>query len=336
MTPKTADQRALEVLADGYDLPGPMVIARLPQGRVNITYKVAAGGRQYILQRLHPVFGDDGAVVENTRRVADRLVERGMAAPQVLPGRNGRPYVENDGFWRLAVYLEGAPAGDRTPETAAAAAGFLGRFHRLLAHNAPELTPLPPADYNHEGPFPLVRWRALLQEHQADPEYESTRPLIARGLALAEKLPDPPLKTRSIVHGDPKMDNFLFDADNQPMALIDLDTVRCGAVLWELADGLRSWAAKRRGDVVVGFDPAVHDQATAAYRRAGLTLTEAEWAALPAAVAAVALNLAWRFLADVFKRSYFVWDQEHYPSLAEQNRRRGAGMILMAEELAAR
>ena len=108
-----------------------------------------------------------------------------------------------------------------------------------------------------------------------------------------------------MVHGDPKLENFLFDERGRAVGLIDLDTVRHGAVLWELADAIRSWACIRNEADDIRFDADMGRAAIKAYKEFGLSLDPAEWAVLPAAIMAVSLNLARRYLTDYFEEKYF-------------------------------
>ena len=53
----------------------------------------------------------------------------------------------------------------------------------------------------------------------------------------------------------------------------------------------------------------------------------------PAAIRAMALDLARRYLVDFFEQIYFSWDQTAYTSPANQNFSRAAALITFASEL---
>ena len=106
-----------------------------------------------------------------------------------------------------------------------------------------------------------------------------------------------------LVHGDPKLDNLLFDAEGRrALALIDLDTVQPGLTLHDIGDCLRS-CCNRLGESAresrLGFDLAVCRPLLQAYadRTQGL-LVPAEVALLFPAIRLIPLELGLRFLTD--------------------------------------
>ena len=195
------------------------------------------------------------------------------------------------------------------------------------------LKALPPADFNTEGLPGPESWQRPDSAPKGQAGTGEADLALARGAALGAGLPLGEPVTRLVVHGDPKLENFLFDESGQALAVIDLDTVRWGSLLWELADGLRSWCGVRGGDDRVLFDHGIFKAAVSSYLKHGLPLTREEWLLLPATVAAVSLKLAQRYLMDYYHESYFVWDQTRYTSLAAQNLSRGAGLLEQVEHL---
>lgn len=307
-------------------------IRRLPRGRVNVTFQIQAIEKRYILQRLHPSFGVDGGVVANLAEVKAKL--RGLVrTPDIVPASNGSLWVVDDGLWRMMTVLPGRPPVSRSPETAAEACRLLGKFHRALKINPPRLFHLPEAEHNRDSPAPPEAWDRLLSENQTSPFFEQARPVLQRGRALANRLPRIEGTTISVLHGDPKLDNFLFDENGVATGIVDLDLVRKGYLIWELADGLRSWVSLRtsRDTIVLEFD--IFAASIASYKIHGLELAPEEWELLPGATIAVTLNLARRYFQDFFERNYFVWDKDKYPSLAEQNLTRGTALLSLAEQL---
>jgi len=325
-------QRVAEV---SFGLQPPLGIKPLGRGRINLSFLVHASDEDFILQRLNPVFGQDGSVVENVAEVTRRLKAAGLPAPEVRSTVNGRWWAEADGIWRLMTVLPGQTLAAPSVKTAAEAARILALFHRTLIDNPPVLKVLPPADYNRDSPPPPEVWLDAFDKYKPDPRFGRAAPIIEKGLDLARSLPVFSGETRAILHGDPKLDNFLFNENGLVTGLIDLDTVRSGTLLWELADFLRSWTGVRtgRGDKL-DYERDIFKAAVKSYRRHGLGLTSGEWGLLPAAARAMALNLARRYLIDYFEETYFAWDRDHYPSLAEQNLRKGSGLISLAEDLA--
>jgi len=326
-------EKARRVAEAGFGLAPPVEVAPWPEGRANLTFRVRSREGLFVLQRLHPVFGRDGVVVENVVAVTERLSAEGLVVPRARKNVQGGWWVEDQGIWRLMTWLPGRAGRERTAKSAVECGRLLGGFHRALYDDPPPLKPLPAAEHNREGPVPVSIWADLVRRFRDTEKFHRAEKMLKSGQALAETMPAVVPITRAVVHGDPKLENFLFDEAGRALALIDWDTVRVGSVLWELADGLRSWAGERRaGDEVVLREP-LFLAGVSAYRANGLPLTEDEWRRLPWAVGARALNLAYRYWADYFEESYFVWDRSRYPGLAEQNFRRGAALLRLAEQI---
>jgi len=332
--PVTVDLDLARRVAETHYGLGPLDrLEEIPGGRVNRTFLLEAPGGRFILQRLHPTFGLDGAVVRNMAAVTERLAGSPVKIPQVLPTASGGWYVQRQGIWRLTTFLSGRPAPSRASEAAAEAARVLGLFHRLLAQDPPRLEPLPPAEHNRERPAGADAWAALIENRGGEEKFGAVESALRQGLDLVAALPEFTASTRTVVHGDPKLENFLFDERGAVVGLIDLDTVRQGALLWELADAFRSWAGRMDARPGPAFDAQVFQAAWRAYRRHGLALAPAEREKLPAAVRAVVLDLGRRYLADYFDETYFAWDQSRYASLAAQNLERGSRLLALARDL---
>ncbi|MEW5725194.1 MAG: phosphotransferase [Thermodesulfobacteriota bacterium] len=326
-------ERAARKALDHYDLDRADRLVHLSAGRVNLTFLVESSGERFILQRLHPVFGLDGAVAENAAAAAAALTRTGLAAPLVVPAKDGRPFAEEDGIWRLVVHLPGRTYSERTVWAGAECGRYLGLVHRALGQDPPPLKPLPPADYGRETPWPAEAWERLITAYSTHPDFGPAAAALELGRDLVAKWPVISIETKGPVHGDPKLENFLFDQAGKALAVIDLDTVQIGSLAWDLADGLRSWAGRREADDTVVLDRDIIAAGVRSYHKHGPRLSPGEWRTLPAAVGAKALNLAFRYLRDSFEQSYFAWDRIHYPSPAAQNRSRGRGLLALAGRL---
>ena len=123
------------------------------------------------------------------------------------------------------------------------------------------------------------------------------------GLGVLEDARRMGLIPERVVHGDPKLDNLLFDATGQrALALIDLDTVQPGLTLHDIADCLRS-CCNRQGEAAqpaaIGFDLGVCRPLLSAYATVtrGL-LTRTEVTLLYPAIRLLPLELGLRFLTD--------------------------------------
>jgi len=309
----------------------------LGSGNINATYRVdGAEGEPFVLQRLNTaVFPEPRRVMANLlvvgRHVEERLrreereEERGRVVtggeipgrqqrrwvfPQVLTATNGEAWLETEGeFWRAISHVPRATSLDQleTPAQAREVGYGLGRFHALL-HDLPCDQLADTLEGFHITPGYLAAYHALCRQETADPEREAwAHHFVARREGLAGVLERAkaagalPLRP---IHGDPKVNNVLLDADTgQAVALIDLDTVKPGLVHYDIGDGLRS-ACNPLGEETLTPEAVVFDLDLCAAllegygAAAGFFLTPADHDHLFDAIRLLSFELGLRFFSD--------------------------------------
>ena len=259
-------------------------------------------------QRLNTrVFADVATLADNVRRVTEHL-----AGPLrlYLAGDGGPVAVDGDGaVWRTLTYLDGTASSPRfdSPAEARAAASAAARLVADLAD-----LPGPPLPEVIAG-FHDVRRRLADLDRAASldpagrvvacrPEIDAVRAVAGVADTVAVARADGRLPGRT-VHNDAKADNVLFDAaSGAAVALVDLDTVGPGTVLFDVGDLVRSGASTGPDDAgpdAVGVRHDVVDAVLTTYAEAGNEfLTAAEVALLPLAGPLMTLEAAARFLTD--------------------------------------
>ncbi len=318
-------------------LPGHAVAAIVPfgSGNINDTFEVTLhSGEQRILQRLNPdVFPDPERVMRNIRMVLDHLAKQvqGEAGRQdgfipltLYEGRTGPWYLDGDGaVWRLTGRIRDC----RTRPSVATAnqARELGRglgfFHRMLGSlDAGKLADTLPGFHN--TPAYLRKFDEISSSREPDsPESESCCRFIEQKRSIAGLLEDNRNRfRRGIIHGDPKVSNFLFDlAGERVISLIDLDTVGPGLLLYDLGDAVRSCCnpagETAQGKTGVLFDAAFFQAWLQGYfSRAGSLLNHEDRDHIVAAALVITFELGIRFFSDYLAgNKYF---KTEYP---EQN-----------------
>jgi Ser/Thr protein kinase RdoA (MazF antagonist) len=191
-----------------------------------------------------------------------------------------------------------------TAAQAAEAGRVLGRFHRLGAALDPAALAVTLPGFHHTPAYLAELDRAVAEAGPVDDTAGALAFIDARrALAgvLDEALADGRTRLR-LIHGDPKVDNLLFDADGaRALCLIDLDTVQPGLVHHDIGDCLRSCCnrAGEAGADSVRFDLGLCEALLAGYAEAtaGL-LSEAEIELIVPAIRLIPLELGIRFLTD--------------------------------------
>jgi Ser/Thr protein kinase RdoA (MazF antagonist) len=314
-------------------------IERIPTGLIHRTYRVSsAGGERFILQAVNPIFGR--AVQHDIDAVTRHLSAKGILAPRLLgaTAEAGALDVEAEGaVWRMMSFLDGATRNRlASPEEAYQAARLLARFHSGIADLRHDFKATRLGV--HDTARHLEKLRAALTSHAGHRLHAEVAPLGEAVLAAATAIGPLPTMPERVVHGDPKINNLLFDpATGEGRALIDLDTVARMPLAIELGDAFRSWCNPAGEDArQVSFDLGLFEGALRGYRDGlSLRLEPVEAEAIVPATETIMLELAARFLADALLESYFGWDSSRFPARGEHNLLRGRGQLLLARDFAA-
>ncbi len=295
----------------------------LGRGLINDTFLVSLEGADaghFVLQRINRrVFTEPERIMENLRTLGAHLharrggpAGRALRLPEIRPARDGRDFhLDAAGeFWRALEYLAPSRVFESLddPARAGEVGGALGRFHALThALDARRLHVT--RRHFHDTPHFYARFL----QAAARPRPASTPRLAecldfararAPGVGALEDARRAGRLAMRVVHGDPKLDNVLFDeAGERAVGLVDLDTVQPGLIHCDLGDCLRSScnpAGESPSDPAQArFDPALARAILAGWfaETRGLYPAE-ELAYLPAAIRLIPFELGLRFLAD--------------------------------------
>jgi Ser/Thr protein kinase RdoA (MazF antagonist) len=298
-------------------LDGPVQVAPLGRGLINETFLASVPGFRCVLQRINRrVFPDPAAIMANLRALSEHArqagPDNGLRLPGLIPTRDGQDFHRDaDGeFWRALDYIEDsrtlpALADARQAEEMGKA---LGRFHRLASGIPPERLRVTLPGF-HVAPEYLARFEAVAAQPRQEPEPPGLRLALdfvadrRDGMGVLEEARQRgELRVRAI-HGDPKLDNVLFDAAGRhALCLVDLDTVQPGLIHYDIGDCLRS-CCNRAGEAGrtpdVAFDLALCRSILKGYldeARGLLTAADREY--LYASIRLLPLELGLRFLTD--------------------------------------
>lgn len=323
----------MEILSN-FSLDGKVTSARaFGNGHINDTFLVTClkpdgSSCKYTLQRInHHVFNKPADVMDNIVSVTDFLKKKIAATGgdaeretlSVINANDGKSYHkrEDGTYWRVYPFIDDAMTYDmvNNPNDFYKCGFAVGNFMMLLADYPAETLHETIKDF-HNTP---KRYENLMNAVKADAvgRVATCRAEIAfceERKAFCETINQAfsdgliPLR---VTHNDTKLNNVLFDrATEEPICLIDLDTIMPGFSACDFGDSIRVGANTGAEDEkelsLVGLDLNLYEKFTKGYLEAcGDALTETELNLLPVGAKMLTLECGMRFLTDYL-------DGDHY------------------------
>jgi len=308
-------------------LPGRKIlsVAPLGDGNVNDTWLVEVDlPEKFVLQRLNPhVFAAPSLVQDNLYKVSRHLQKyapdnTGNFVPvRLLADPKGDySYIAGDGsYWRLLSYIGNSSSHNsiHSTEQAREIGKALGLFHRLMSPFAASSLADPLPGF-HCTPLSLEKYdksAATSPERAAEDCLDFIQDR-RKDVSLLEDSRQQGEITQQVIHGDPKVANFLFSKDGSRVtSLIDLDTVRPGLLLHDIGDCLRSCCNPAGEEIhnreTVRFSPELFSAALTGYFQvASALISSADHRLLVDSVRLISFELGLRFYTDYLNgNTYF-------------------------------
>ena len=318
-------------------------ISPLGNGLINDTFLVTAGSSHFVLQRINrKVFPAPGQIMDNLIMLNRHLEQKSGAdvklkIPELLKTTTNQDFYqdEQDDYWRALDFIGNTESLEAlTTISQAQQTGFaLGHFHRLVS----DLDPLLLHDTLpgfHIAPGYLSRYHQVLTQspRQLAPESLYCAEFIAKFQHLTDELETAKqqgLLSLRVIHGDPKLNNFLFDKDSKKIvSIIDLDTVKPGLVHYDIGDCLRSCCHILESNE---FDLDICAAILSSYlTEAGAFFSDYDYDYLYAAIQLIPFELGLRFYTDYLEGNRYFKVTE-----PEQNLQRAADQFHLCESVMA-
>lgn len=309
----------------------------LGNGLINDTYLVTTAAACFVLQRINrQVFPVPELISANLLALNQHARQKDGAKlqlPETLKTNAGQLFYQagNGDFWRAQSFIADTKSLETLGSSAdAEQAGFaLGHFHHLFSDLDPALLHDTLPGF-HITPRYLSHYHRVLGEAPIkDPycgDFIEQSGHLADTLAQAEQQGLLPLR---VTHGDPKLNNFLFDVQTgRVVSLIDLDTVKPGLVHYDIGDCLRSCCQTFEP---IGFNLDICAGLLKSYlTEAGAFFTEHDYQFLYPAIQLIPFELGLRFYTDYLEGNRYFKVTE-----PEQNLRRAADQFRLCENIMA-
>lgn len=297
-------------------------------GHINTTYMVQTSVRRYILQCMNTsIFPNASGLMRNIELITAHLHALGVETLTIIPTRDGSTYYSDvsAGTWRMYAFIERTVSYNLVQDAQVfqEAGKAFGQFQNYLADfDATQLVE-PIANF-HNTPHRLAAFQRAIQQ---DPLHrlDTVREEVDRYLAISHIAPrittaleDGSLPLR-VTHNDTKLNNILMDSiTGRARAIIDLDTVMPGSMLYDFGDAIRfgaSTALEDERDISkVSFSLPLFEAYTRGFVGAMRpSITDKELYMLPIGAQIMTFECGIRFLTDYLEGDpYFATRYEQH------------------------
>ncbi|MBQ4648869.1 MAG: aminoglycoside phosphotransferase family protein [Clostridia bacterium] len=348
------DIKIFTEICQAYKLKGDMMqVTRLKRGHINDTYRVdlSENGKEksYLFQRVNDfVFKNPQLIVSNVRGVTAHIrhklekngepdIKRRVLKLYEHDGE-GLYYTEDKQCWRVMSFVYNATTYSEFDLKKLYAIGFgFGRFLALLSDfPAGDLFETIPDFHNTPK-----RFQAFFDAYKEDTEGRAVNIKeeydyvcsVCRYADRFEKLYMDHKIPMRVVHNDTKGNNIMMDIEtDEPLAVIDLDTVMPGFAMYDFGDAVRyaaNTAAEDEGDLSkVSLDIDRYEALAEGFLRPiADKFTEIEMRNMPWGVILATLETAVRFLTDYLQGDVY-FKVEH----SDHNLLRGRCQLALAKD----
>ena len=287
-------------------------ITSLGNGLINDTFRVITDAEAFVLQRLnHQVFPKPELLMTNLQQLGSHLRSQApgtvkLQIPQILLTSDFQTYYQDQAqlFWRALELIPAAESREQLNSLGEAKqVGFaLAHFHRLCSalpteqmHDTLPGFHITPEYFQH---YQSLSLELLGIKNDTQTAYcQAFIENFQDNLNTLENAKQQGLLKERVIHGDPKLNNFLFQIDsNQIISLIDLDTVKPGLVHYDIGDCLRSCCHNTQHN---SFDLNYCAAILSAYlQEAEAFFTPADYDFLYDAILLIPFELGLRFFSD--------------------------------------
>ncbi len=306
-------------VAESFCLQGEVTeICPYGEGHINLTLLVTTTEKRYIMQKMNTrVFTDPDSLMANIVGVTEHLKARGIETLNVVPTKAGEAFLKGEDCYRVYDFIENTVTYQSVTdiEVFKNSGKAFGEFQNYLAQfDASKLTET--IKRFHDTPKRFADFKAALAEDKFGRAKECKEEIDfilshenTYGIAM-EGLKDGSLPLR-VTHNDTKLNNILMDADTgKARAVIDLDTIMPGSMLFDFGDSIRfgaSTAAEDEKDLSkVHFDINLFKAYAEGYCgavKSSITAREAEL--LPYGAYLMTIECGMRFLTDHLEGDHY-------------------------------
>lgn len=312
------------------------------EGHINQTFLVETTEKNYILQKINTnIFKDPERLMNNILLVTEFIRSKGAVTLNVVKTVGGELMLRtDDGCYRVYDFIENSLTLQKaeSAEIFKNAGYSFGEFQKLLSDFDASVL-FETIERFHDTPNRFENFRKAVSENKSgrlELCEDEVKFVLDRGDTydkIVKAIADGSIPLR-VTHNDTKLNNILMEPETlKGRAVIDLDTVMPGSMLYDFGDSIRfgaSTAAEDEKDISkVHFDIGLFKAYAEGFVGAlGDSITEKERELLPYSAYLMTMECGMRFLADFIDGD--VYFATKYP---EHNLVRARTQFVLAYEM---
>jgi len=276
-------------------------------GYINDTFFVKVQGNyKYVCQRINNnVFKAVENLQENVDRALLKLKGKDYQKMAFLKTTENKSLLKYKGtFWRIMPFIKNSQIYNTTtePKVAFEAGAIIGLFHKLLNNEDITLYHEIIPDF-HNLKVRISQFNAAMDyaDHLTHTEAQDQVNFVFSTIPVFDYLNEADLPLR-LCHNDTKLNNILFNDQNEGLCLIDLDTIMPGYFHYDFSDAIRTIVNPASEDETnlskIEFDLILFESFLNGLKHSGLKLTNSEIEYLPLSVAYMPFLHGLRALTD--------------------------------------
>ncbi len=293
-------------------------IAPYGEGHINTTYLVVTDQQRYIMQKMNThVFPNAKELMSNVCAVTEYLQSIGVETLQVVPLKSGEPFLFGEECYRVYDFIENTISYQMVTDNKVFenSGKAFGEFQNKLAGFDASVLYEVIANF-HNTPKRYEAFEKALAEDKFDRAKNCTEEIqfvLSHKDTLSkvtDGLADGTIPLR-VTHNDTKLNNILMDAlTNEARAIIDLDTIMPGSLLYDFGDSIRFGANTAEEDEVdldkVHFSLEKFEAYAGGFCTAVKTsITQKETELLPYGCYLMTFECGMRFLTDYLQGNVY-------------------------------
>ncbi len=258
----------LKEIVSKFDIKGTVTDFKpMEKGLINDSYHVFTlekGMPEYVLQHINNnIFENVDLLMDNilavTTHIRKKYEEKGIKdinrhVLTFIPLKDSKKYYykNSDGkYWRMMIFIPSRNKSEVTPETSFEVGQSFGDFEATLADIDIQLGESIPNFHNME--FRLQQLKDAIKEDKAG-RLAKVQDLVNNILkdevemCKGERLHREGKLPKRICHCDTKVNNLLFDENDNVLCVVDLDTVMPNFIFSDVGDFLRTAASTTQED----------------------------------------------------------------------------------------